>query len=163
MANNEEYTSLFLKNNSILENINTLDDLDLTLEKVTIINNPNLSICAVKRVCASLNLESAIIAISNNGAGCNSQDEVTAVCQIMGLEDFEIKSKILLALNPTTGIIEVTTLAHLTITETMLCSQFGQQLMMSQSRILDINHIARGIYFIEISTDKGIIAKKIVK
>lgn len=162
-TNNEESTWLFLKNNSMLENIDALDDLNLTIEKVTIMNNPNLSDCAVKRVCASLNLETAVIAISNNGTGCNSQEEVAAVCQTMGLQGFEISSKIVVAPNPTSSIIEVTTLADISIDEIKLYNQFGQQVMISQGRILDINHLANGIYFIAISTDLGNIVKKIVK
>lgn len=160
---NEQSTWLFLKNNSMLENIDALDDLNLTIENVTIMNNPNLSDCAVKRVCASLNLETAVIAISNNGTGCNSQEEVAAVCQTMGLEVFELNNKIVLSPNPTSSLIEVIASADISINEIKLYSQLGQQLMISQQRTLDINHLANGIYFIAISTDLGSVVKKIVK
>ena len=160
---NEQSTWLFLKNNSILENIAALDVLNLTIENVTIMNNPNLSQCAVKRVCASLNLETSTVAISNNGVGCNSQEEVAAVCQTMGMQGFELDSKIVVAPNPTSSIIEVTTLADISIDEIKLYNQLGQQVMISRGRILDINHLAKGIYFLKISSDKRSITKKIVK
>ncbi len=160
---NEELTSLSLQNNSILDNIDALDDLNLSIASVTIKDNPNLSNCAVKRVCKSLSLENATISISKNGVGCNSQAEVAAFCLSMSVDSFNLNNKIVLAPNPTTGITQLAVDSEIISTKAVLYSQFGQQLMIINENIIDISHLANGIYFLSIATDQGVIVKKIVK
>ena len=157
------FSWLILERNAILENITALDDLDIGIETVTIMDNPNLSQCSVKRICQSLILPDAIIMIENNDDGCNSKEEVEIECEIMGLNDFELTKKIILFPNPTSNTIELLTSPEIYINEIKLYNLFGKQINTASKKIIDITHLAKGVYFAKISTNMGNISKKIIK
>lgn len=159
----QEYTWLHLKNNKILENIETLNDLKIGFEMLTIMDNPRLSQCSVSRVCESLLLENKNISIANNSEGCDNQEEVQLECQNMGLNDFEINKKIVLSPNPSSNYIELATSPEIIIDEVKIYTQLGRLMSINTKKNIDITHLDIGIYFVEISTNSGRITKKIVK
>ena len=91
---------MIIQNNSILEDINTLNDLDIGIETINIINNPSLSQCAVNNICNSFSLSTASVTINNNNNNnnnnnieCNSILEVETACQLLSLSDYELSQK----------------------------------------------------------------------
>lgn len=163
LYDSQEYSWLVLENNSLLENIEALDDVNTAIETVTIMNNPNLSQCAVSRVCKSLTLDNTTISIANNNTGCNSREEVENECEIVGINDFELNKKIILYPNPASNIIKITTSAEIDIKDVKLYNQLGQLLSITSNKTIDIIPFENGVYFIKVSTSKGNITKKVIK
>ncbi len=76
---------LNVTNNDRLSSLAGLDNLDETLDNVSIGTNPQLSTCAISSICAFLETQSA--SIDNNAAGCNSEAEVDFICLTAGCPD----------------------------------------------------------------------------
>lgn len=153
---------LHLKNNSLLENIDALDDFATNFATVTIMNNPNLSQCAVKRVCQSLLLNAASVSIENNGVGCNSVAQVDAVCQSMGIYDLDLNEEILIFPNPSSSRFELTTSPNIIIHEVIIYNQLGIKIITTQKSSIDISDLPNGLYFIDILSNKGKVIKKVI-
>lgn len=73
-------TSLFVSNNSILNDISALESIDPTsILDMSISNNPNLMVCDNDFICGFL-AQGGSANITTNAAGCNSVAQVEAEC-----------------------------------------------------------------------------------
>ena len=84
----------------------------------------------------------------------------------IGINEIEEKD-IMLFPNPTTGELRITS-CKFPITNIEICDVFGRKIFeqKAESRkqnVMDISYLNAGIYFVQITTEKGIITKKIVK
>jgi hypothetical protein len=163
LSNAESYTWLHLENNSLLENIDALNDLELFVKTVTIKDNPNLSACAVSRVCKSLQSDSTTIVIENNMEGCNSIEEVQVVCETMSVNSFDLERSIVLYPNPSSDKVFLSTPPDVAIEVLKVYSLFSQRISSTSNNMLDISDLSNGVYFVEISSNKGSILKKFIK
>ena len=77
------------------------------------------------------------------------------------IEDISL-STISIYPNPTTGLLNITS-GEQNIQLVSIYSLSGAKMFSTQDTILDISHLAAGIYFVRITTNKGMITKKIVK
>jgi hypothetical protein len=82
---------LVVRNNDVLSSLAGLENINPTTIKspttypdINILNNPQLSTCAVQSICDALDIAGIITDISNNAAGCNSQAEVETDCTTLG-------------------------------------------------------------------------------
>ncbi len=99
--------------------------------------------------------------------GCVS-DMSNKVAETIGVGVREIEEKdIALFPNPTTGELRVTSY-KLRINDIDVFDVFGRKIFSSQSPLstehtLDISHFNAGIYFVRVTTEKGVVTKKVVK
>jgi len=99
--------------------------------------------------------------------GCvsNSSNHVT---ETIGLGIKEFSNEIKIYPNPTTGMLQVMS-NELQVTSVEVFDVYGRKLINSQFSILnsqlkiDVSHLQVGIYFIKITTEKGITIQKIIK
>jgi len=66
-----------LKNNSVLTDISAISHL--SIDTLTIINNPNLSVCGIESICEYL-AQGGAAAIENNAGGCDTVGDILQVC-----------------------------------------------------------------------------------
>jgi len=106
--------------------------------------------------------------ISRYVNGCISDSSSHVIVNIeVGINEREDVDKIIIYPNPTTGKLRVTSY-ELRVTSIEIFDVYGRSILsltslMSQEHTLDIMHLKTGIYFIKITTEKGMVAKKIVK
>jgi hypothetical protein len=73
-----------------LENINPLTiKTSFDYPFLTLLNNPNLSMCEVPSICGFLALEGVTYNISGNMEGCNSKEEIEELCPVFVDEDMD--------------------------------------------------------------------------
>ena len=94
-ASTGEFSSLFLENNLILNDISQIDPIAISSEftELSIINNPNLSTCNTAFICSLLeenydpNSFSFSITLENNGEDCNSITNLLYNCESVPVND----------------------------------------------------------------------------
>ncbi|MGG7663695.1 T9SS type A sorting domain-containing protein [Dyadobacter sp. BHUBP1] len=70
---------LNITNNNALTSLTGLDSLELA-SQIQIQNNPNLSECAIRSICAILNANAASFFVTSNATGCNTGQELATQC-----------------------------------------------------------------------------------
>lgn len=173
-------TNLSLENLDGLEgllearNVSIFDNLALTsidgvanLEMIngTVINindNPLLSDCAIKLVCDSFANSNVFRVISNNQTGCNTEQEVAAAC-LLSISEFDPKIDIVLFPNPVSEKLQIRIAEGIVFEKVVVYSVLGEALFFTSEENVDCSQLVTGIYFVEVTTDHGTIAKKIVK
>jgi len=101
--------------------------------------------------------------------GCTSDasNKVEETIKI-GVNEMEKAEKIVIYPNPTTGKLRVTS-DELQVESIEIFDVYGRKLSSnhhitsSSHQKIDISHLQAGVYFVKITTEKGIITKKIVK
>lgn len=94
---------LILDDNALLESITAFEKLQTVDYGVAIINNYDLTRCAIDFFCDSLFHPFLENQIFYNGPSCNSLDEILASCNITGLNEMYVLENISVFPNPSTG------------------------------------------------------------
>ena len=153
---------LIIEDNDVLNNIIDMQIVDLSpLNELRIKNNPNLSICDAPSICNYLEQGGSSI-IENNAVGCNSIAEVEAAC-LLSVSEVDLYTSISLYPNPVSEIIQIQASEGITIQKMTLFSILGQLLESTSEKSINVSSLSEGIYLLEITTDQGILSKKIVK
>jgi hypothetical protein len=78
--------------NPALTSLAGLDNIAAgSITKLTIANNNSLSTCEVQSICDYLVAPTGTVYIFSNATGCNSQAEVIAACETIGIEETMIR------------------------------------------------------------------------
>lgn len=99
--------------------------------------------------------------------GCESDFSIPIIVNNVGINDLESVSDISISPNPATNIITINYNGY-KIKELKIFNLQGQQLILkpinnSEDNImLNINNLAKGIYFLQLQTEKALLTKKIV-
>ena len=116
----------------------------------------------------SLSSDGSIIAVAaflNDGNGSNSGH--VRVFDISGItlsiDEIGLNNEFIISPNLTTNILNID-LPENTILESInIYNNLGQFIQTTQNKVINTSNIRRGIYFIEIITDRNRITKKIIK
>jgi len=155
---------LKLLNNNSLVSIDQVSNFDISTSGaiLDIIGNNNLSNCSIQSVCNVLNDPDVTVQISDNAVNCNSIPEVEQSCLLNG-DDFSLSERLILYPNPVSTILQIHTSENILIQNTSVYSLMGEELISTGKRTVDFSNFSKGVYFVEVSTDHGIITKKVVK
>jgi len=75
--------NISITNNDILTSLAGLDNIDAdSITDLTIVDNPNLSICDAHSICDYLASPNGIVNIYNNGNNCNNPPEIANACEV---------------------------------------------------------------------------------
>jgi len=156
-------------NNDALTSLAGLDNIDAdSIYSLTIKGNSHLSTCEVESVCDYLAIPGGNINISNNASGCNSQDEVEAVCEAVSVPEVKLADKFLIFPNPSSTQITVELPntpqrnSFLTIYN-INSQQLLKQRITEQKTLVDVSGLSSGLYFAKIADDKSVMVGKVVK
>ncbi|WP_299683311.1 T9SS type A sorting domain-containing protein [uncultured Dokdonia sp.] len=151
---------LIVDNNDALVDIFALSNYETPSQLIQITNNFNLSNCVNPFLCT--NTSNSILIINNNAPDCNSIEEVEEQC-ILGVEEELIENNIRLYPNPTISILNIELLSEVELQAIEVFSVTGKKVMTAQDTSIDFSSLVKGMYFARITTNKGVITKKIVK
>jgi hypothetical protein len=154
--------------NQALTSIDALAQIN-NLILIDILDNSNLSTCAIASVCSLLNVNNSNAFISGNGTNCSSKIVVQNICTTLSSSDFELESNLKIYPNPFNSQItfdfgnsyeNVTVLIHDITGKQLYKNSFsGNQLVVN-----NLGNIPSGIYVATLTTENGTsITKKIVK
>ena len=110
--------------------------------------------------------EIEVLANCSNGLTSDPSNRITVQTTNVGLEDFDLSHSISLFPNPTNGEVKVecseTMMESISIYDVYgkLISQFNVN---DTYTTLDVTKLADGIYFVRITTENGIVTKRLVK
>jgi hypothetical protein len=154
---------LFINNNPQLIAIQPLRNVDPTqIEEVVILNNINLSICRNDLICAIIEDDSVEKTIALNAPGCNTVEEVLNMC-LTNPTDIILNNQLRVYPNPVVETLTILPSENISYFKAIIYSIFGEKLIETSEKDIDFSNLSKGIYFVEIATNKGTISKKIVK
>lgn len=139
-----------------LENIPPDDMFFLRL-----VDNQNLVVCNLQNICTFL-LAGGDHTIENNASGCSSAAEILNNC-FFSITEQTVASQIVLAPNPVSDILQIRVAEGMSFKKATVYSIFGEQLFLTTEETIDCTQLTTGIYFVEVTTDRGSITKKIIK
>jgi hypothetical protein len=155
--------SLIINNNDYLTSLTGLDNIDGgTIQELNINGNLVLSDCDVQSICDYLASPNGIF-ITDNAPGCNSPEEVEEHC-FTEVKDVESENGITIIPNPAKDRITVSVANRETIDEIVIYNQTGQKVLQGKpaNNTLDISSVEKGMYIIELKTEKGKIREKLI-
>ncbi len=153
--------------NDALISLTGIDNIEPnSINYLSIFGNDVLSTCDVQSICDYLTLPGAMVNISNNAPGCNSQEEIEEHC-LTEVEETTARSGITLIPNPSKDIITISSPAINGNTFLSIFNVNGEkvierQLQEPETRI-DISALPRGVYFVRVRDEEMIEMEKIIK
>lgn len=155
--------ALRIYENPVLNNLSALNHPVSIGGALVITDNPLLSACAVSAVCNYLAAPPSFSAFSGNSAACNSAEIILAACttstsSVSYLEGLEVFP------NPTDGMVWLKWPAA-TLKNARLTDLRGRTLWQTSVPVpfIDILPLSAGMYILEISTDSGNTAIKLIR
>jgi hypothetical protein len=138
-----------------------VDDIDI----LSFGGNPSLIACDTTPSLCNLLLAATELSLVNNGTGCNDVNAVISACTVLGSEDHESSNFNAWIDFNRNLIIEST---GLEISDLRLYDASGRivleqnSVQLSYRTSLSLPNIAMGVYLLEVSSEKGKAAKKIL-
>jgi len=153
---------VIIDNNSQLVDISAMGLTDLTdIAMLRIRDNTLLSLCSVASICAYLT-EGGASEIENNNEGCTTTEEIMSAC-LLDYGEPNLIGDVSIYPNPVSEFLQIHISEEITYHKTTLFSVTGKLLLSTSEKELDVSILSEGIYFVQITTDQGILTRKIVK
>ena len=176
ITNNDALTSLTALNNltsiggelgvgdnDALTSLAGLDSIDAgSITELSIYNNISLSTCEVQSVCNYLASPQGAIDIHDNATGCNSKEEVVAVCT-EGVPEIS-NSEFTIYPNPAKKEIFLLSKNGAIIKEVNIYNQTGQKVFHENqiANAIDVSMLPQGMYIIELVSDQWKVRRKLI-
>ena len=119
-----------------------------------------------------LNLEPAtnydvqVIANCTNGLTSDPSATVSFTTETVGIDDYTLDNSVVVYPNPTRGTVQVEN-TQSDIQQVMMYDAYGKLLstveVSGNNATLDLSGYADGLYFMRVTTDKGVVTKRVVK
>ena len=156
--------------NDGLTSLSGLDSLKHVGQKLGIYYNGMLSECSIKSICDLISIPNETVEFASNTSGCNSQEEVEAACGV-GMDESAVGSRqsaVGIYPNPSSTHYNhrnsQTTPSEFQISIFNLNGQEAMNLEVAESFAeVDISHLSRGMYFVQVSNDRTVQVGKFVK
>jgi hypothetical protein len=135
-----------------------------SISKLSLKNNPLLTMCAVESVCDFISQPWSVTDILDNATGCNTVNEIEDACQIIGVDNIQYGNEPLIYLNPANNKIEFSNNFTERITDLKIYNHLGQQIIHNKIIInsIDISELNQGIYIVEIKTINSRFIQKLI-
>ena len=158
-------SSFKINGNTNLIDISALENFDpSSIETyLAIMNNYNLSNCAIQSICDYLENPTGLTFIMNNAPGCNSKAEVEAAC-LTSVNDIDANEGITFFPNPANDFITISKKRDLPIENAIIYNHLGQKVLaaMPVNNMVDVSGLIPGIYFIEVITPRNHTGTKLI-
>ncbi|MBN2173309.1 MAG: T9SS type A sorting domain-containing protein [Bacteroidales bacterium] len=151
--------------NPVLSDISALENIEAgSIEYLKIVHNDSLADCTITSICDYLASPGAVVSISQNAPGCNSQEEVGAACDTLSVRNTYLTDNFVLFPNPANHVVTITSKSGTTIREVIIYNQTGQKIYCGfpENNTLDISKLKPGIYIIDLGTGNLTFRKKLI-
>ena len=156
--------------NSYLASLSGLDSIDGgSIINLRIVGNDSLSTCAIQSICDLLASPNGTIEINNNASGCDSREEIEDLCLYLYAMELNVQEAIFVYPNPSSTAIFIESPSSLPAVNILLniYNLSGQQIISRQitelQTMVDVSGLVTGIYFIQVISEKSVVAGKFVK
>ena len=149
---------VFIEANDLLASLDGLGHANTEIgSNLDILLNGDLSLCSVPSLCKYLAAPpvGAIITISGNTTGCNTQAEIQSGCAILSVKDNqEMLSNLIISPNPFSEYLMIESTENTQIIISDLIGRTEVVYVKAGINRLSTNHLASGIYFIKSANGK---------
>jgi hypothetical protein len=165
---------LTISYNSMLTSLSGIHQIEaVSITGLTIYHNLALTTCAVKSICAYLELPNGSILIQQNGPDCANADEVMAICDTIGIDENNANIRLSVYPNPFNNLLSIDYfLTEACIISLTIINPLGQETAVLQNDPQisgdhhfrwDSGNLPAGIYNCRITTGRSVVSMKIVK
>jgi len=145
--------SIKIMSNGYLSDIGALKNIlaDSIQIYVAMMNNTNLSNCAIQSICDYLEIPDGLAIFNNNAPGCNSKTEVQTAC-LTSLDENITEEGIILSPNPAASFITLIAPGDFQVEEALIYNHLGQKVLTVKpvNNAVDVSGLKAGMYFIEV-------------
>jgi hypothetical protein len=154
--------------NALLPDLNGLDNIQpSSIDELRIFNNATLSECAILSICDYLTNPGSIVFIVDNASGCNSVDEVSEACELLGVAESEAIRELKLFPNPTSDILTIEMRNVALPAEVCIFSAAGRELMKHlvafSGFTLDCRSLPSGFYHVIVINDDALVRASFIR
>lgn len=153
LDDNTALTSVIFENNSLLEAVNLKNGNNTNISNFQGLNCPNLQFVCVDDVSFA----------ETNFTNIDAQVAFTTDCGFLAVPTFDIQKNVTMFPNPVSEKLQIRVAEGVVFEKATLYSILGEELFFTSEENVDCSQLAAGIYFVEVTTDRGSISKKIVK
>jgi len=156
--------NLEIEENYALSSIAGLDSIENnSISSLYIRDNNSLSTCEIHSICNYLLSPGGEIYISNNAAGCDSQEEVEEACENFSIEEQFAIDYLTLFPNPAHQEVNIN-LEGFLIDEVTIYTLTGQQILKNKpiGSTIDISHLQPGMYIVEVTVENIKLRQKLL-
>jgi hypothetical protein len=158
--------SIKIMSNAYLADIGALKNIlaDSIQTYVAMMNNTNLSNCAIQSICDYLEIPDGLAIFNNNAPGCNSKTEVQQAC-LTSVEENINNDEITLFPNPASSLITLTSPGDLPAAEVIIYNHIGQKVLTAKpmNNTVDVSGLRAGMYMIQVKTKDFTGRQKMIK
>lgn len=149
---------VFLEANTALTTLNGLGHANTSIgSNLDLLFNDNLSLCSVPSICTYLSNppQGAVITISANALGCNSQQEIESGCANLSLSEISTSAQLFALLgNPVSEKLVIETNFSGTMELFSAHNFIGSYSLEPGIHTLDVRHLKAGVYFLRAASGK---------
>lgn len=98
---------------------------------------------------------------SSAGYGFTGLVRVYDLTSILAINNF-VSDNFKVYPNPTSDILNITLESNLVLEQVTIYKNLGQVVKKSSENVIDVSHLAKGLYFVEVTTNQGKATKKVV-
>jgi len=112
----------------------------------------------------SISSDSSTLAIGapyNNGNNASGHVRVYDISGILSNNEF-VSENFNIYPNPTSDVLNITLENNLVLQELTIYNNLGQVVKTATESVIDVSHLAKGLYFVEVTTNQGKATKKVV-
>jgi len=154
--------NLRIINNDTLTNLEGLNNVDFSSTNfLRILRNDMLSVCDIPNICNYIE-NGGEADIEDNADGCNSVEEVTALCLVSN-DSVEFDNDISIFPNPNTGLFNIKGVSKGSYTIHNTAGQLIQEGEITNDMFINISSEQSGIYFISIMENGKSVKRRILK
>lgn len=154
---------LVIENNDALESLEGINNINPeSITDLTIRNNLLLSTCEIQSVCNYLATPNGDISIHDNATGCNSNEEVIEACA-ESVDEIS-RPEFTIYPNPAHYKLTISNRHDIIVNEIALYNTIGEKVMLERqaTNTINVSRLTRGMYIIEIISNKSTFRKKLI-
>jgi len=162
LSNVDSVGRLIFGNNSALTSLEGLNYTDFSSTTLLrIVGSDSLSVCNVPSICNCIE-NGGYVDFQNNADGCNSVEEVTALCLVPN-DSVEFDDDISIFPNPNTGLFRIEGVDKAIYTIHNIAGQLIQEGEIIDDSSINISNEDSGIYFISMMINDKFMKRRILK
>jgi hypothetical protein len=150
---NTALTSVIFENNSLLEAVNLKNGNNTIITNFQGLNCPSLQFVCVDDVAFA----------EANFTNIEAHVAFTTDCGFLAVPTFDIQKSVIMFPNPVSEKLQIHLAEGIAFEKATVYSILGEQLFFTSEETIDCTQLTVGIYFVEVTTDRGAVTKKIVK
>jgi hypothetical protein len=112
---------------------------------------------------AATNGDVTVSATANDGSGTTGIAVITISNQTVGINEAVLNSKFSIYPNPVNSQINIDSVEKIETIEIIDLMGKTLEIIITPNNTIDVSYLTKGVYFLQIQSDKGLVSKKFIK